>query len=98
MGHTRFPPKETKFPLFMPQGHTAKPEKLAMAASKGRAFATKSPANAGRFNFRANRISAVNTDRVFKVFARALGASMASGPARLKPMSLRPRPWPQLFR
>jgi hypothetical protein len=59
MGHTRFSPKETNFPLFMPQGHAAKPKKRM---SMGRAFATKSPANAGRSNFRANRISAVNTE------------------------------------
>jgi hypothetical protein len=60
-GPYAFSAKRNQIP-FMPQGHTAKPEKLALAASKGRAFATKRPANAGRFNFRANRISAVNTD------------------------------------
>jgi hypothetical protein len=43
MGHTRFPPKETKFPLFMPQGHTAKPEKLAMAREQGKSLCNKKP-------------------------------------------------------
>jgi len=31
MGHTRFSPKETNLPLFMPQGHAATPKKQAMA-------------------------------------------------------------------
>jgi hypothetical protein len=62
MGHTRFSPKETNFPLFMPQAHAAKRKTGNGRMSNGRAFATKSPANAGRYNFRANRIAAVNTE------------------------------------
>jgi len=49
MGHTRFSPKETNFPLFLPEGQGAKPKKQGAAGvSMGRAFATtKSPAMPG---------------------------------------------------
>jgi hypothetical protein len=52
MGHTRFWPKRTNFTSFLPQGYPAAPKNSNGRMSKGRAFATKSPANAGRFNFR----------------------------------------------
>jgi hypothetical protein len=52
MGHTSFWAKETNFTSFLPQGSAAAPKKQATGRmSKGRAFATKSPANARAFQF-----------------------------------------------
>jgi hypothetical protein len=51
-GPYAFSAKMNQFHVFLPQGYPAAPKNSNGRMSKGRAFATKSPANAGRFNFR----------------------------------------------